>query len=71
VISSAFLCRSSGDQSCLAAAGPVLAFSRSCVLALSVCGWWYIFSFFLVMTLQGYSPVIFSCSINRIVSCES
>jgi hypothetical protein len=24
----------------------VLAFSRICVLALSVCGWWYIFSFF-------------------------
>ncbi|BAS89243.1 Os04g0429450 [Oryza sativa Japonica Group] len=44
-ISSMFLCWSSGSRSSLAAAGPVLAFSRSCVLELSVCGWWYIFPF--------------------------
>ena len=49
----------------LAAAGPVLTFSWSCVLALPVCGWWYIFFFLLVMTLQGYNLVIFSYSINR------
>uniref|UniRef100_A0A0E0MUU8 Uncharacterized protein n=1 Tax=Oryza rufipogon TaxID=4529 RepID=A0A0E0MUU8_ORYRU len=29
----------SGGRSRLAVAGPVLAFSRLCVLALSVCGW--------------------------------
>uniref|UniRef100_A0A0E0AJ55 Uncharacterized protein n=1 Tax=Oryza glumipatula TaxID=40148 RepID=A0A0E0AJ55_9ORYZ len=44
-ISSVFLCWSSGGRSRLAAAGPVLAFSWSCVLALSVCEGWYIFSF--------------------------
>uniref|UniRef100_A0A0E0PMX9 Uncharacterized protein n=1 Tax=Oryza rufipogon TaxID=4529 RepID=A0A0E0PMX9_ORYRU len=42
---------SSGGRSRLAAAGPVLAFSQLCVLALSVCGWRYIFFFFLVTTL--------------------
>uniref|UniRef100_A0A0E0ECX9 Uncharacterized protein n=1 Tax=Oryza meridionalis TaxID=40149 RepID=A0A0E0ECX9_9ORYZ len=30
-----------GGRSRLAAAGPVLAFSSACVLAMSACGWWY------------------------------
>uniref|UniRef100_A0A0E0EMJ5 Uncharacterized protein n=1 Tax=Oryza meridionalis TaxID=40149 RepID=A0A0E0EMJ5_9ORYZ len=50
-IPSVFLCWSSGGRSRLAAAGPVLAFSQSCVLELSMCGWWYFFSFF-----PGYDP---------------
>uniref|UniRef100_A0A0E0C935 NB-ARC domain-containing protein n=1 Tax=Oryza meridionalis TaxID=40149 RepID=A0A0E0C935_9ORYZ len=63
-ISSVSLCWSSGGRSRLAAAAPVLAFSWACVLAMSVCGWWYSFFFFPVMILQAtgvgwvVSPVI-------------
>uniref|UniRef100_A0A0E0CW40 Uncharacterized protein n=1 Tax=Oryza meridionalis TaxID=40149 RepID=A0A0E0CW40_9ORYZ len=35
----------SGGLSRLVAAGPVLNFSWACVLAMSVCGWWYFFLF--------------------------
>uniref|UniRef100_I1QKG2 Uncharacterized protein n=1 Tax=Oryza glaberrima TaxID=4538 RepID=I1QKG2_ORYGL len=36
----------SGGRSHLVAAGAVLAFSWVCVLAMSVCGWWYFFFLF-------------------------
>uniref|UniRef100_A0A0E0NC85 Uncharacterized protein n=1 Tax=Oryza rufipogon TaxID=4529 RepID=A0A0E0NC85_ORYRU len=49
-ISAVSLCWSSGGRSHLAAAGPVLAFSWACVLAMLVCGWWYFFLF------PGYDP---------------
>jgi hypothetical protein len=48
----------------LVAAGPVLVFFWVYVLELSVCGWWYIFFVFLVMTLKGCNLLIFSCYIN-------
>uniref|UniRef100_A0A0E0AFK3 Uncharacterized protein n=1 Tax=Oryza glumipatula TaxID=40148 RepID=A0A0E0AFK3_9ORYZ len=44
-ISAVSLCWSSGGRSRLAAAGPVLAFTWACVLAMSVCGWWFFFPF--------------------------
>jgi hypothetical protein len=40
----------SGGRSRLAAAAPVLAFSWTLVLVMSVCEWWYIFFF------PGYDP---------------
>ena len=55
-ILSVFCCCPSGGRSHLAAAGPVLAFSRTCVLALSVCGWWC--SFFFFSWLRPYRVVI-------------
>uniref|UniRef100_A0A0E0IKU0 Uncharacterized protein n=1 Tax=Oryza nivara TaxID=4536 RepID=A0A0E0IKU0_ORYNI len=49
-ISAVSLCWSSGGWSRLATAGPVLAFSWACVLAMSVCGWCCFFLF------PGYDP---------------
>uniref|UniRef100_A0A0E0BKW2 Uncharacterized protein n=1 Tax=Oryza glumipatula TaxID=40148 RepID=A0A0E0BKW2_9ORYZ len=45
-ISSVFLCWSSGGRSRLAAAGSDASLLLGCVLALSMCGWWYIFFLF-------------------------
>jgi hypothetical protein len=55
MISAVFCCWPSDGRSRLAAAGPVLAFSWICVLALSVCGWWYNFLF---SWLRPYRVVI-------------